>query len=125
MSTTVRPSTTSTSVVVTTTSTAPTSTTLAELPPLALYLASIERGLEGTDLEGAAFAEPESLIDTGVLFCELLDGGLSPTDVLRAWVAALSANGNVPTDDDLTLGGLVLGASVRFVCPEYLDELEP
>lgn len=101
-----------------------TTTTLAEIPPLALYLATIERGLEGTSLEGAAFEEPDSLIRTGVLFCSLLDEGLAPTDVLRGWVAALSVDGRQPSEDDLLLGGVVLGAAVRFICPEYTDELE-
>lgn len=95
-----------------------------DVPTLALFLAAIERGVEGTDLEGAAYEEPEPLINTGVLFCSLLDEGFTPIDVLRAWVAALSAEGATPTADDLLLGGVVLGAAVRFICPEYLDDLE-
>lgn len=122
-STTSMPATSTVTVVSTTTTT--TTTIEGDLPPLALYLASIERGLEGTELEGAAFAESEALIDTGVLFCRLLDEGFSPTDVLRAWVAALSADGEAPTEDDLMLGGLVLGAAARFVCPQHLAELDP
>jgi hypothetical protein len=114
----------------TTTSTTTTTTTLPtysaeDVPMLALYLAAIEQGIEGTELEGAAFEEPESLINTGVLFCGLLDEGFSPVDVLRAWVAALSAGGETPTEDDLLLGGVILGAAVKFICPEYLELLEP
>lgn len=109
-----------------TTTTTTTTTTYAadDVPTLALYLATIEQGVEGTDLEGAAFDEPEALINTGVLFCGLLDEGFSPTDVLRAWIAALSAEGETPDEDDLLLGGVVLGAAVRFVCPEHLEALE-
>ncbi|MEX2655073.1 MAG: DUF732 domain-containing protein [Acidimicrobiia bacterium] len=95
-----------------------------DIPTLALYLAAIEQGLEGTGLEGAAFEEAESLLDTGVLFCGLLDEGFGPVDVLRGWVAALSADGGTPTEDDLLLGGVVLGAAVKFICPEHLDKLE-
>ncbi len=120
----------STTTTSTTTSTTTTTTTLPtysaeDVPTLALYLAAIEQGIEGTELEGAAFEEPESLINTGVLFCGLLDEGFSPIDVLRAWVAALSAGGDTPTEDDLLLGGVILGASVKFICPEYLELLEP
>ena len=113
----------------TTTSTTTATTTVPaysdeDVPALALYLAAIEQGIEGTELEGAAFEEPESLINTGVLFCGLLDEGFSPVDVLRAWVAALSSGGETPTEDDLLLGGVILGTAVKFICPEYLDLLE-
>ncbi|HVR33891.1 MAG TPA: DUF732 domain-containing protein [Acidimicrobiia bacterium] len=106
-----------------------TSTTLSffdadEVPTLALYLAAIEQGLEGTGMEGAAFEEAESLINTGVLFCELLEQGFGPVDVLRGWVAALSVDGATPTEDDLFLGGVVLGAAVKLICPEFLADLE-
>lgn len=116
-------STTTTTTSSTTTSTVPT-LPADEVPTLALYLAAIERGVEGTDLEGAAFEEPEALIETGVLFCGLLDEGLAPVDVLRGWVAALSTEGQTPDEDELLLGGVVLGASVRFICPEHSDRLE-
>lgn len=116
------------------TSTAPSSTVSStttpptfsaeDLPALALYLAAIERGVEDTELAGAAFEEPEALIDTGILFCGLLDEGVAPVDVLRGWVAALSADGEVPAEDELLLGGVVLGAAVRFICPEHTESLE-
>lgn len=105
----------------------PTATTTpetGEIPTLAQYLATIEHGLEGTGLEGAAFDEPESLIRTGVLFCDLLDEGFGPVDVLRGWVAALATDGLVPSEDDLFLGGVVLGSAVKFLCPEHLGDLE-
>ena len=111
----------------TTTALATTSTTFPEsdeIPMLAQYLATIEHGLEGTALEGAAFDEPESLIRTGVLFCDLLDAGFSPVDVLRGWVAALATDDRTPSEDDLFLGGVVLGSAVKFLCPEHLGDLE-
>ncbi len=95
-----------------------------DVPRLASYLNTIEQGLAGTSLEGAAFEEPQGLISTGVLFCDLLDEGFTPIDVLRAWIVALSADGAVPTEDDLLLGGVVLGAAVRHICPQYLDDLQ-
>lgn len=95
-----------------------------EISRLSEYLATIEGGLEGTGLEGAAFDEPESLIRTGVLFCDLLDEGFGPVDVLRGWVAALATDGGTPSEDDLLLGGVVLGSAVKFFCPEHLEDLE-
>ncbi len=113
--------TTSTTMPATTTTTIVPAYFDEDVPTLALYLAAIEQGIEGTELEGAAYEEPESLINTGVLFCGLLDEGFSPVDVLRPWVAALSAGGETPTEDDLLLGGVILGAAVKFICPEYLE----
>lgn len=89
-----------------------------------MFLATVDTGLAGTDLEGVPYEEPEPLIQTGVLFCSLLDQGVDPVDVLRAWVAALSKDGATPGENDLLLGGVVLGAAVRFICPEYLPDLE-
>lgn len=114
------PSTTTTVSQGDTTTTGPPS---GETSQLAQYLATIEQSLEGTGLEGAAFDEPESLIRTGVLFCDLLDEGFGPIDVLRGWVAALSTDSEVPSEDDLLLGGVVLGSAVKFLCPEHLDDL--
>jgi hypothetical protein len=122
------PATDSAATVPSTTTTVPqgdaTTPESGEIPRLAQYLATIEHGLEGTGLEGAAFDEPESLIRTGVLFCDLLDEGFGPIDVLRGWVAALSTDGEVPSEDDLLLGGVVLGSAVKFLCPEHLGDLE-
>ena len=126
-SSTLDPGATVTTARSTTTTVAPDDGTTPEsedVPRLARYLATIEQGLEGTGLEGAAFDEPESLIRTGVLFCDLLDEGFGPIDVLRGWIAALAADGETPSEDDLLLGGVVLGSAVKFLCPEYLDDLE-
>lgn len=112
------------STTIPSTTTAPPSFSADDVPALALYLAAIERGLEDTELAGAAFEEPEALIDTGILFCGLLDEGVAPVDVLRGWVAALSADGEAPDEDELLLGGVVLGAAVRFICPEHTERLE-
>lgn len=117
-------STSSTTTASSSTTTTPPTFSADDLPTLALYLAAIERGVEDTELAGAAFAEPEALIDTGILFCGLLDEGVAPVDVLRGWVAALSADGEAPDEDELLLGGVVLGAAVRFICPEHTERLE-
>jgi hypothetical protein len=73
--------------------------------------------------EGDAFADPEPYLGTAVLFCELLDNGLSGEEVLTAYLLALtdaSGGDDIPADD-LLLGGVILGAGVQTLCPEFID----
>jgi hypothetical protein len=95
---------------------------LPDVPPLARYLAAIDRGLDGTEYEGDVYLDPESYISVGRLFCSLLDADVSPTGVLETYIASLKSNGEL-SDDDLVLGGVILGASVQLICPDYLDDL--
>ncbi len=95
-----------------------------DVPPLALYLAAIDRGLMGTDYEGDVYLDPDSYVSVGRLFCELLNADVSPTGVLQSYVAALEAQSEELSDDDLVLGGVILGASVQLICPEYIDDLQ-
>ena len=95
-----------------------------DVPPLARYLAAIDRGLMGTDYEGDVYLDPDSYVSVGRLFCELLNADVSPTGVLESYVGALEAQSDELSDDDLVLGGVILGASVQVICPEYLDDLQ-
>ncbi len=119
--------TTSTAVVETTATTdlSPGDTLPREdVPPLARYLAAIDRGLMGTEYEGDAYLDPESYISVGRLFCSLLEADVSPTGVLESYISSLEAQYGELSDDDLVLGGVILGASVQLICPEYLDDLQ-
>jgi hypothetical protein len=123
-STTAAPSTTATPI---TTTTRPPSTIASEdVPLVALFLAAVEDGLAGSSYEGAAVDDPEGFLATAALFCELLEEGLSGEEVLTAYIAALTAQdrGGQISDDDLLLGGVVLGAGVEVLCPEFSDRLE-
>jgi hypothetical protein len=95
-----------------------------DIPPLALYFAAIDRGLMGTDYEGDVYLDPDGYVNIGRLFCSLLDADVTPTAVLESYVAALEAQSGELSDDDLVLGGVILGASVQLICPDYLDDLE-
>ncbi len=118
------PSTTNT-VVPTTEDLAPGDTLPREdVPPLALFLAAIDRGLMGTEYEGDVYVDPDGYVSVGRLFCALLDADVSPTGVLESYIAALEAESGELSDDDLVLGGVVLGASVQLICPDYLDDLQ-
>lgn len=90
-----------------------------QVPALAVYLAAIDDGLAGTKHEGEAFVDPETFIVTGRLFCELLDQGLEIEAVLQAYAAALGSSGEQVDTDDYLLGGVVLGAAVKLVCPRH------
>lgn len=95
-----------------------------DVPPLAIYLAAIDRGLSATRYAGDVYLDPESFIATGRLFCSLLEAGVTPTGVLESYIAALEAESDEVDGDDLVLGGVVLGASVQIICPEYAEALE-
>lgn len=95
-----------------------------DIPPLALYLAAIDRGLEGTEYEGDVYLDPDSYVSVGRLFCSLLEADVTPTGVLESYIAALEAEPGELSDDDLVLGGVILGASVQLICPEYIEALE-
>ena len=95
-----------------------------DVPPLAIYLAAIDRGLSATRYAGDVYLDPESFIATGRLFCSLLEAGVTPTGVLESYIAALEAESGDVDGDDLVLGGVVLGASVQIICPEYAEALE-
>ena len=122
-----------TSIVVTTTTGIPTTSTSGltpgdtlpreDVPPLALYLAAIDRELMGTEYEGDVYLDPDSYVNVGRLFCELLDADVSPTGVLESYIRVLEAESGELSDDDLLLGGVILGASVQLICPEYIDDL--
>ncbi len=122
-----------TSIVVTTTTGIPTTSTSGltpgdtlpreDVPPLALYLAAIDRELMGTEYEGDVYLDPDSYVNVGRLFCERLDADVSPTGVLESYIRVLEAESGELSDDDLLLGGVILGASVQLICPEYIDDL--
>ena len=106
-----------------------TSTTLAaeDFPAAALFLAAVDDALASTSYAGAAFQDPEGFLATGVLFCDLLDEGLSLEETVDAYTAALVAA--APEEgveaDDLLLGGVVLGAAIRLICPQHNALLDP
>jgi hypothetical protein len=131
--TTVAPPTTITIPATTPVTTVPsTSTALAaeDFPAAALFLAAVDDGLASTSYEGAAYEDPEGFLATGVVFCELLDEGLTLEETVDAYTAALVAA--APDEgveaDDLLLGGVVLGAAIRIICPQHnalLDQEAP
>ncbi|MDH4116389.1 MAG: DUF732 domain-containing protein [Acidimicrobiia bacterium] len=97
-----------------------------DVPAAAVFLAAVDAGLEGTVYSGDPLDDPETYLGTGALFCELLDDGLTVDEVLGAYVVALSdsAGGQELSRDDLLLGGVILGAGIEALCPEFSSQLE-
>lgn len=125
--------TTTTSTTSTTTTTAPTTTTTTPLvtfapgegADLARFVAVVDQALTGTSYAGTAYTDPELFVDTGRLFCSLLDRGLTVDDVLTAYVTVLAGeteSGEIHPDD-VALGGAVLGAAVEILCPQHSASL--
>lgn len=109
-----------------------TSTTLAaeDFPAAALFLAAVDDALASTSYAGAAFEDPEGFLATGVVFCDLLDEGLTIEETVDAYAAALveAAPEEGVDAEDLLLGGVVLGAAIRLICPQHnalLDQQAP
>ncbi len=119
----------------TTTSTPPTSATTTttttdppphDIPAAALFLAAVDDGLRDTTYQGAPFEDPEGFLATGALFCDLMDQGLTIPEVVEAYTAALiqAESAETVSADDLLLGGVILGASVRILCPQHTGQLD-
>ena len=96
----------------------------ADVPLLASFLAAVDDATQGTSQQGVAFEDPEGVIGTAVLFCDLLAQGLTVEEVMTTYVAALVEGEGPVTDDELELGGVILGAGVRTICPEFQDRLD-
>jgi hypothetical protein len=112
----------------TTTSVTPSSSATAGsggefIPDYAALVAAIESAMEATAYEGAALEDPEVFIATAELFCDLLREGMTTEELLAEYLDRLSDGGAVEVDDDDGLmAGVLLGASIEIVCPEYSEE---
>lgn len=60
--------------------------------------------------------DPLPFVTSGVLMCELLTGGSTPTQVLDQF---LNSFGPAPTDADSALAGALLGSAVNVFCPQH------
>lgn len=89
---------------------------------LVTYVAAIEDALAGTAYAGQALEAPEVFLATGALFCEQLDDGMTPDEVLVAYVETLTG-GSVDDapDEELAMAGGILGVGVVTLCPAHLD----
>ena len=93
------------------------------VPDYAALIATIESAMEGTAYQGAALEDPEIFIATSELFCDLLDEGMTTDLLLVEYLDRLSDGGVVEVDeDDGQMAGVLLGASIEIVCPEYSED---
>ncbi len=110
----------------TSTTTSTTGATVAAdefVPDYAALIAAVESAMEGTAYEGAALEDPEVFIATAELFCDLLDEGMTTGELLAEYLDRLSDGGAVEVDeDDGLMAGVLLGASIEIVCPDFSEE---
>lgn len=67
--------------------------------------------------------DPEVFIATAELFCDLLREGMTTEELLAEYLDRLSDGGVVEVDeDDGLMAGVLLGASMEIVCPDYSEE---
>ncbi len=94
-------------------------------PLASVLIAALGDALAGTSYADAPFENPEVFIATGQLFCELLDQGADPKDLITDYVTALSDKTvEEAGEDELVLTGSVLGTSVEVLCPQHRPLLE-
>ncbi|NQV07864.1 DUF732 domain-containing protein [bacterium] len=86
---------------------------------LVVFIATVEELVVGTSFEGEALNEPDLFVATGRYFCERLDQGDTPDDVLVAYLDEMAGGVDVATDDQLVLAGALLGAAVGVLCPPH------
>lgn len=90
------------------------------IPDYAALIAAVESAMESTTYEGAALEDPEVFIATAELFCDLLEEGMTAEELLSEYLDRLSDGGSVDVDEeDGLMAGVLLGASIEIVCPEY------
>jgi hypothetical protein len=77
---------------------------------------------EGTDYEDLVIEDPEVFVATGRLFCERLDDGSAPSDVLAEYVATLHGGdvADAPAEV-LDLSGWLLGIAAGYLCPQHIE----
>ena len=89
------------------------------------FVAAVDELLAGTVYEDAVVDDPEVFVATGWLFCEQLDQGMGPTEILTVYAETLTDSDIEDADDDtLTLAGTLLGTAVVHLCPEHVDIVE-
>ena len=89
------------------------------------FVAAVDELLVGTGYEDAVVDDPEVFVATGWLFCEQLDQGMGPKEILTVYVETLTDSDIEDADDDtLKLAGTLLGTAVGHLCPEHADIVE-
>jgi hypothetical protein len=85
--------------------------------------------LTGTPYEEALLEDPEVFVAPGLLFCERLEEGANPIDLLSEYIATVHDGDPADAPPELLdLSGWLLGSSVGYLCPQHtalLGGIEP
>lgn len=86
------------------------------------FVAVLDDLFEGTEYREALAEDPEIFVATGLLFCNRLDGGATPSQVLNEYVETLTGVGIADADVGvLDLAGWIMGVAVGQLCLEHTD----
>lgn len=89
------------------------------------FLVALDELMVDTTYEDAVTEDPEVFVATGRLFCEQLDQGVAPAEILTTYVETLTSSDiEAGEDDTLALAGSLLGTAVGFLCPEHTELIE-
>lgn len=66
------------------------------------------------------YTSDSDLLELGYGVCEVLDYGYTVDEI----ITELVYNMDLTTDDDYEFVGATIGASVAWLCPEYLDQVD-
>lgn len=87
---------------------------------IGLFVANLVEAVRSPGQVEAIEADPLPFVTSGVLMCDLLAEGMTPTEVLDRF---LDNFGPEPGDDDSALAGALLGSAVNVFCPEHRQAL--
>jgi hypothetical protein len=60
------------------------------------------------------------LLELGQSVCEIYDNGYSTYDIIDELVY----NSGLSTDAEFTFAGEIIGSAVKYLCPEYMSDLQ-
>ncbi len=87
---------------------------------LVVFVASIGEAISGTEYSGSELTDPEVFVAIGQLFCENLDAGMSVSESLAGYLAAIEqADPHRPSDDDAYVTGIVMGVAIETLCSQH------
>lgn len=99
---------------------APTTADVVTEDDLTLFIAAVERPLEGTSQESAVFDDPEIYIALAQAACARFSAGEGFEQIATDFLADIDTDGS---DDETRLVGAILGAATQTLCPEHADKI--
>ena len=89
------------------------------------FIEVLDALLADTSYADAMIDDPEVFVATGRLFCERLDDGDTPIELLTEYIGTIyDGDPDDAPEELLDLSGWLLGTSVGYLCPQHTVLLE-